>query len=71
MPAIENVIYLDELLLTNFVAAAALFLTAAGLLCATVCTGVRLCTGAALAAVRQHPLVLLAPGAAGSRGSWL
>ena len=51
-------IYLDELLLTNFVLAA-LFLTAAGLLCATVCTGVRLCTGAALAAVSA--LVLLAP----------
>ena len=51
-------IYLDELLLTNFVLAV-LFLTAAGLLCATVCTGVRLCTGAALAAVSA--LVLLAP----------
>ena len=54
----KSVIYLDELLLTNFVLAA-LFLTAAGLLCATVCTGVRLCTGAALAAVSA--LVLLAP----------
>ena len=55
---LKSVIYLDELLLTNFVLAA-LFLTAAGLLCATVCTGVRLCTGAALAAVSA--LVLLAP----------
>ena len=54
----KSVIYLDELLLTNFVLAA-LFLTAAGLLCATVCTGVRLCTGAALAAVSA--LGLLAP----------
>ena len=54
----KSVIYLDELLLTNFVLAA-LFLTATGLLCATVCTGVRLCTGAALAAVSA--LVLLAP----------
>lgn len=54
----KSVIYLDELLLTNFVLAA-LFLTAVGLLCATVCTGVRLCTGAALAAVSA--LVLLAP----------
>ena len=54
----KSVIYLDELLLTNFVLAV-LFLTAAGLLCATVCTGVRLCTGAALAAVSA--LVLLAP----------
>ena len=36
--ALKSVIYLDELLLTNFVLAA-LFLTAAGLLCATVCTG--------------------------------
>ncbi len=53
----KSVIYLDELLLTNFVLAV-LFLTAAGLLCATVCTGVRLCTGAALAAVSA--LVLLA-----------
>ena len=58
LPALKSVIYLDELLLTNFVLAA-LFLTAAGLLCATVCTGVRLCTGAALAAVSA--LVLLAP----------
>ena len=56
--ALKSVIYLDELLLTNFVLAA-LFLTAAGLLCGTVCTGVRLCTGAALAAVSA--LVLLAP----------
>ena len=55
---VKSVSYLDELLLTNFVLAA-LFLTAAGLLCATVCTGVRLCTGAALAAVSA--LVLLAP----------
>ena len=54
----KSVIYLDELLQTNFVLAV-LFLTAAGLLCATVCTGVRLCTGAALAAVSA--LVLLAP----------
>ena len=54
----KSVIYLDELLLTNFVLAA-LFLTAAGLLCATVCTGLRLCAGAALAAASA--LVLLAP----------
>ena len=52
----KSVIYLDELLLTNFVLAA-LFLTAAGLLFATVCTCVRLCTGPALAAVPA--LVLL------------
>ena len=71
----KSVIYLDELLLTNFVLAA-LFLTAAGLLCATVCTGVRLCTGAALAAVSAvgrwgYPAMERGPGAAGSRGSWL
>ena len=54
----KSVIYLDELLLTNFVLAA-LFLTAAGLLCAAACTGVRLCAGAALAAASA--LILLAP----------
>lgn len=37
----KTVIYLDELLLTNFLAAAALLL-GAGLLCARQCSGLRL-----------------------------
>ena len=40
----KTVIYLDELLLTNFLAAAALLL-GAGLLCARQCSGLRLMAG--------------------------
>ncbi len=54
----KTVIYLDELLLVNFVLAAALLL-AAGLLCGRACSGLRLCGGAAMAAVST--LVLLLP----------
>ena len=53
-----QVIWLDELLLVNFVISA-LFLLAAGLLCGTACTGVRLCLGAAGAAASA--LILLVP----------
>ena len=42
----KTVIYLDELLLTNFLAAAALLL-GAGLLCARQCSGLRLMAGSA------------------------
>ena len=45
----KTVIYLDELLLTNFLAAAALLL-GAGLLCARQCSGLRLMAGSAAAA---------------------
>lgn len=54
----KTVIYLDELLLVNFVAAAALLL-AAGLLAGCACTGLRLVAGAGLAACSA--LILLAP----------
>ena len=65
----KTVIYLDELLLTNFLAAAALLL-GAGLLCARQCSGLRLMAGSAAAAaaslgsrqlsfIRCSPAVLL------------
>ena len=53
-----KVLYIDELLLVNFVAAAA-FLLAAGLLAGAQCSGLRLAAGAALAAASC--LILLAP----------
>ena len=53
-----QVIWLDELLLVNFVISA-LFLLTAGLLCGTACTGWRLCAGAAGAAASA--LILLVP----------
>lgn len=54
----KTVIYLDELLLVNFTAAAALLL-AAGLLAGNTCTGLRLVLGAGAAACSA--LILLAP----------
>lgn len=54
----KTVIYLDELLLVNFVAAAALLL-AAGLMAGYVCAGLRLVVGAGAAAASA--LILLAP----------
>ena len=58
----KTVIYLDELLLTNFLAAAALLL-GAGLLCARQCSGLRLMAGSAgslqLSFIRCSPAVLL------------
>ena len=54
----KTVVFVDELLLVNFAAAAALLL-GAGLLCGRSCTGLRLCAGSAAAAVST--LVLLAP----------
>ena len=54
----KTVLYLDELLLMNFVIGAALLLCA-GLLCARQCSGVRLCAGGVLAAASA--LILLAP----------
>ena len=48
----KTVIYLDELLLTNFLAAAALLL-GAGLLCARQCSGLRLMAGSAAAAAQS------------------
>lgn len=56
--AVKTVIYLDELLLTNFAIAAAMLLSA-GLFAGRQCTGARLCCGAALAAWTS--LALLAP----------
>ena len=53
----KTVVFVDELLLVNFAAAAALLL-GAGLLCGRSCTGLRLCAGSAAAAVST--LVLLA-----------
>ena len=50
----KTVIYLDELLLTNFLAAAALLL-GAGLLCARQCSGLRLMAGSAAAAAASQP----------------
>ncbi len=49
----KTVVFVDELLLVNFAAAAALLL-GAGLLCGRCCTGLRLCVGSAAAAVK-HP----------------
>ena len=40
----KTVVFVDELLLVNFAAAAALLL-GAGLLCGRSCTGLRLCVG--------------------------
>ena len=54
----KTIVFVDELLLVNFAAAAALLL-GAGLLCGRSCTGLRLCAGSAAAAVST--LVLLAP----------
>ena len=54
----KTVVFVDELLLVNFAAAAALLL-GAGLLCGRSCTGLRLCAGSAAAAVST--LALLAP----------
>lgn len=54
----KTVVFVDELLLVNFAAAAALLL-GAGLLCGRSCTGLRLCAGSAAAAVST--LVMLAP----------
>lgn len=53
----KTVLYLDELLLTNFAIGAALLL-AAGLLAAQRCCGLRLCAGAAAAAVSSLTLLL-------------
>ena len=56
----KTVIYLDELLLTNFLAAAALLL-GAGLLCARQCSGLRLMAGSAAAAAASlgiHKILL-------------
>ena len=50
-------IYLDELLLTNFLAAAALLL-GAGLLCARQCSGLRLMAGSAAAAAASLGILL-------------
>lgn len=60
MLPIRTVIYLDVLLLVNFVAGAA-FLLAAGLLSGACCTPLRLVGGAAVAAASS--LALLAPAA--------
>lgn len=54
----KTVIYLDELLLVNFIIAAALLLSA-GLFAGRQCSPARLCLGSALAALTA--LVLLAP----------
>lgn len=54
----KTVIYLDELLLTNFIIAAALLLSA-GLFAGRQCAPARLCLGSALAALTS--LALLAP----------
>lgn len=53
----KTVIYLDELLLTNFFAAAALLLCA-GLLCARQCTALRLAAGSACAAAASLGILL-------------
>ena len=54
----KTVVFVDELLLINFAVGAALLLCA-GLLCGRACTGLRLCTGSAAAALCT--LALLAP----------
>ena len=60
----KTVIYLDELLLTNFLAAAMLLLCT-GLLCARQCSGLRLLAGSAAAAVSSLGILLPElPGAA-------
>lgn len=53
----KTVIYLDELLLTNFLAAAALLLCA-GLLCARQCAALRLAVGSACAAASSLGILL-------------
>ena len=53
----KTVIYLDELLLTNFAAAAALLLCA-GLLCGRQCTGLRLAAGSTCAAAASLGILL-------------
>ena len=53
----KTVIYLDELLLTNFLAAAALLL-GSGLLCARQCSGLRLMAGSAAAAAASLGILL-------------
>ena len=50
----KTVVFVDELLLVNFAAAAALLL-GAGLLCGRSCTGLRLCAGSAAAAASTLP----------------
>ena len=60
----KTVIYLDELLLTNFLAAAMLLLRT-GLLCARQCSGLRLLAGSAAAAPSSLGILLSElPGAA-------
>ena len=60
----KTVIYLDELLLTNFLAAAMLLLCT-GLLCARQCSGLRLLAGSAAAAAFSLCILLPElPGAA-------
>ena len=60
----KTVIYLDELLLTNFLAAAMLLLCT-GLLCARQCSGLRLLAGSAAAAAFSLGILLPElPGAA-------
>ncbi len=54
----KTIVFVDELLLVNFAAAAALLLST-GLLCGHSCTGLRLCAGSAAAAAST--LALLAP----------
>ena len=54
----KTVVFVDELLLVNFVISAALLLCA-GLLCGRACTGLRLCIGSGAAALST--LALLAP----------
>ena len=53
----KTVIYLDELLLTNFLAAAMLLLCT-GLLCARQCSGLRLMAGSAAAAAASLGILL-------------
>ena len=53
----KTVIYLDELLLTNFLAAAMLLLCT-GLLCARQCSGLRLLAGSAAAAAFSLGILL-------------
>lgn len=62
---LKTVLYLDELLLTNFAIGAALLL-AAGFLAAQRCCGLRLCAGALAAALSSLTLLLpqLPPGVA-------
>ncbi|OLA35293.1 MAG: hypothetical protein BHW27_01095 [Faecalibacterium prausnitzii] len=55
--SMKTVIYLDELLLTNFLAAAMLLLCT-GLLCARQCSGLRLLAGSAAAAAFSLGILL-------------